>query len=114
VGLKQGALVRYGSHVGHSFSSDSLAIAQTDRLEDTLWSALRAIEESIELRKRMMARAESRHLKAVLAGLKRDTEELEQRGDALRTLLLGPARPEGQLKTSRRRRSRKQHGKKTR
>jgi two-component system chemotaxis response regulator CheB len=37
--LKEGALVRYRCHVGHSYSSNSLAVAQDVRLEDTLWSA---------------------------------------------------------------------------
>jgi hypothetical protein len=61
-----------------------------------------------------MARAEARNLKTVLPGLRQDTEELEHRADALRTLLLEPALPQDERKPPRRTRSRKRHGKKTR
>jgi two-component system chemotaxis response regulator CheB len=90
--LKDGALVRYRCHVGHGYSGDSLALAQNEKVEDALWSALRAIEESIELRRRMVARAESRNLKTILPGLKRDIADFEQRAEALRSILLEPAR----------------------
>src|SRR5688572_5924505 len=43
--LKEKALVRYRCHVGHGFSSESLRDGMDEKLEDTLWSALRAIEE---------------------------------------------------------------------
>jgi two-component system chemotaxis response regulator CheB len=88
--FKEGALVRYRCHVGHGFSEDSLANDQAERLEDILWSALRAIEESIELRKRMADRAEIRNLTAMLPGLRRDIDDAERRADALRALLLEP------------------------
>jgi two-component system chemotaxis response regulator CheB len=111
--LTQGGLVRYRCHVGHSFSAGSLVVAQDEKLEDTLWSALRALEESIELRKRLMARAESRNLTALLPGLRRDADDLEHRADVLRTLLLQPALPDRQRNAPRRKQPRK-HGKKTR
>jgi len=108
--LKEGSLVRYRCHVGHGYAEDSLAVAQNGKLEDTLWSALRAIEESIELKKRMLARAESRNLKAMVPGLNRDIADLERRAEALRTILLEPAR----VRTPRRRprRRQKRYGKK--
>jgi hypothetical protein len=56
----------------------------------TEWSALRAIEESIELRTRMADRAEIRTLTAMLPGLRRDIDDAERRADALRALLLEP------------------------
>ena len=90
--FKNGDLVRYRCHVGHGFTEQSLAVQQNGRVEDALWTALRAIEESIELRKRMAARAKTRNLTAVVPTLTRDIAEYESRADALRDLLL---RPEG-------------------
>jgi two-component system chemotaxis response regulator CheB len=106
---KEGSLVRYRCHVGHSYAEDTLAVAQNETLEDTLWSALRAIEESIELRKRMVARAELRNLQAILPSLNRDIADLEARGEQLRAVLLEPVR----VRAPRRRRTRRTgHGKK--
>jgi two-component system chemotaxis response regulator CheB len=109
--LKNGSVVRYRCHVGHGYSADSLTVAQTEKLEDTLWSALRAIEESLELRKRMVARAESKNLKTILPGLTRDITDFERRADALRAILLAPKRARAPRRPSRLRR--KQYGKKT-
>ena len=111
--LKEGSLVRYRCHVGHSFSADSLANAQNEKLEETLWSALRAIEETIELKRRIVARAESRNLSAILPNLKRDIFEFEHRADTLRNLLLERPRPTRKRASPRGRRQKK-HGQETR
>ncbi|HUP41261.1 MAG TPA: hypothetical protein VM115_14150 [Vicinamibacterales bacterium] len=60
-----------------------------EKLEDTLWSALRAIEENIELRTRMKTRATDRRLGAFTATLDQDIAHLKHRAAALRALLLG-------------------------
>jgi two-component system chemotaxis response regulator CheB len=86
--MKEGKLVRYRCHVGHGFSDESLAAAQENKLEETLWSALRAIEESIALRRRLLDRGRAGHLAAVAPGVTRDISDLEQRATALRELLL--------------------------
>jgi two-component system chemotaxis response regulator CheB len=89
--MKAGKLVRYRCHVGHGFSGESLAAAQENKLEETLWSALRAIEESIALRRRLLERGRAGTLAAVAPGVTRDIGDLEQRATALRELLLsGP------------------------
>ena len=87
--LKEKGLVRYRCHVGHGFTSESLRDSMDEKLEDTLWSALRAIEENIELRTRMKMRATDRRLSAFSATLSQDIADLEQRAAALRQLLLG-------------------------
>lgn len=102
--FKEGALVRYRCHVGHGFAEESLAVHQNGKIEDTLWSALRAIEESVELRKRMVARARTRNLTAVIPSLERDITEYQSRADALRDLLLHSG---GNGKGQARRRTRK-------
>ena len=89
--LKEGKFVRYRCHVGHGFSGESLAAAQENKLEETLWSALRAIEESIALRRRLLERGRTSHLATITHGVTRDIGDLEQRATALRELLLSGA-----------------------
>jgi hypothetical protein len=55
--------VRVPRHVGHGFTADSLGEGMEEKLEETLWSALRAIEEGIALRSRMRERAKAQHLR---------------------------------------------------
>ncbi len=54
--LREGELVRYRCRVGHAYGADSLLAAQSDGVEDALWSALRALEESESLARRLAAR----------------------------------------------------------
>ena len=51
--MKEGGLVRYRCHVGHGFTIDSLRDGMDGKIEEAMWSALRAIEEAIELRGRI-------------------------------------------------------------
>jgi two-component system chemotaxis response regulator CheB len=81
-------LVRYRCHVGHGFNSESLRDGMDEKLEETLWSALRAIEENIELRSRMLTRAKHRRLTAFIGTLEQEIAEMNQRAAALRRLLL--------------------------
>jgi len=104
--FRNGDLIRYRCHVGHGFTEESLALNQNDTVEDALWSALRAIEESIELRKRMTDRARMRNLTAVIPSPERDITEYKSRADALRALVL---RPGGNGKKNGRRPARQRH-----
>jgi len=88
--IKEKDLVRYRCHVGHGFNSESLRDGMDEKLEETLWSALRAIEENIELRSRMLTRAKDRRLTAFTRALDREIAEMKQRAAALRRLLLDP------------------------
>ncbi|HEV2736119.1 MAG TPA: chemotaxis protein CheB [Longimicrobiaceae bacterium] len=49
VSLKEGGVPRFRCHTGHAYSLDSLLSAVTTSMEDTLWGAVRAIEEGILL-----------------------------------------------------------------
>lgn len=90
--LKEGKLLRYRCHVGHGFSADSLQATQENKLEETLWSALRAIEGSIALRRRLLDRGGAGHLAAVTPGVTRDIGDLEEHAASLRELLLSAPR----------------------
>ena len=53
-------MARFRCRVGHAYSSDSLLAAQAQGLEDALWIALRALEESAALAGRLHERAHQR------------------------------------------------------
>jgi two-component system, chemotaxis family, protein-glutamate methylesterase/glutaminase len=47
--VEQGGISRFRCHTGHAFSLDSLLASVTEKAEETLWSALRAVEETVIL-----------------------------------------------------------------
>lgn len=47
--LKDGKLMRFRCHTGHAFSADSLLTTVTENIEDSLYSAIRGVEEGIML-----------------------------------------------------------------
>lgn len=80
-------------HVGHTFSLDSLAIEQAEEVERALWAAVRALEESAAITRRVRATAPH--------DLRRRFDETEraraQQADVIRRILLngrGAARAE--------------------
>ncbi len=107
--LKEHGLVRYRCHVGHGFTAESLLTGNDDKLEETLWSALRAIEELIELRNRMLERAKGQHLDMLSSSLEREIAELQERATTLRRLLL--TKPAA-METRKRSRKQKVNGRK--
>jgi two-component system chemotaxis response regulator CheB len=51
--LKDGKRSRFRCHTGHAFSPDTLLTTVTETIEDSLWSAIRGIEESVMLLNQM-------------------------------------------------------------
>ena len=49
--LKDGKLVRFRCHTGHAFSADSLLTTLTENVEDSIWNAVRVMEENMMLLK---------------------------------------------------------------
>jgi two-component system chemotaxis response regulator CheB len=47
--LKDGGRVRFRCHTGHAFSADSLLSSLTENIEESLWSAIRGVDESVML-----------------------------------------------------------------
>jgi two-component system, chemotaxis family, protein-glutamate methylesterase/glutaminase len=51
--LKEGAHERFRCHTGHAFSPDSLLAELTEGVEESLWTTIRYIEESVMLLRHM-------------------------------------------------------------
>jgi two-component system chemotaxis response regulator CheB len=49
VSIQEGGLIRYRCHTGHGFTSGSLMAGVTHSIEESLWNALRSLEELIML-----------------------------------------------------------------
>ena len=55
--IPEGDLIRFRCRVGHAYSPESLFASQSEGLEEALWAALRALEESAALAERLQARS---------------------------------------------------------
>ncbi len=51
--VQPGVFQHFRCHVGHAFSLESLVREQSEELERTLWAAVRALEESAALSRRL-------------------------------------------------------------
>lgn len=58
--MKQGNMVRYRCHVGHAYTHNELLLRQSEALEDTLWVALRMLEERKNLLDKMAVEESSK------------------------------------------------------
>jgi two-component system chemotaxis response regulator CheB len=81
--------LRFRCHVGHAYSAEALATGQSRRIEDSLWSALRALEEKAQLFRRMADkfRVDAAHVAA--DKYERDADQLQERVTTLRTFIMG-------------------------
>jgi|SRR5581483_67507 len=87
--VRNGALARFRCHVGHALSVESLMAGQDDGVEEALWTAVRALEEKAELRRRMAHRARLGKLPLVFRRYMEHAEEGERQSQIIRALLTG-------------------------
>ena len=80
-------LSRYRCHVGHNFTPKGLLANKTSEVEGALWTALRALEENAELRRRMCRRAQDSNLGALAQQYEQAAIEAENRARLIRVLL---------------------------
>jgi two-component system chemotaxis response regulator CheB len=82
-----GAVLRFRCRVGHAFSATSLAAQQSERIEEALWTALRALEERASLAHKMAERAARQSQLHSQTRFEQQKRELEERAEILRELL---------------------------
>jgi two-component system chemotaxis response regulator CheB len=83
-----GDVLRYRCRVGHAFGAESLLHAQSEDLDDALWTALRALHERADLARRVSKRVRARGTSVRrIAHYERIVEEAEGSGRVIRELL---------------------------
>ena len=79
--------LRFRCHVGHQLSADSLDSAQHDAVEGALWSAVRILEEQVEMKRRMGERAKGAGLAFVRKSFVTAAKNSHQQAQSIRNLL---------------------------
>jgi two-component system chemotaxis response regulator CheB len=81
---KEGSNFRFRCHTGHAYSLASLLADLSERAEESLWSAIRSIEETVLLMRRMAAYFSEHDQVAAAEELRKRAEEAERRGKSIR------------------------------
>ena len=82
--ITDGDLVRYRCHTGHAYSADSLLTTLTENVEDTLWSAIRGLEESIILLNNLGDHYAEKNQPKLAAMCFQKAQEVETRAEIVR------------------------------
>ncbi|WP_438031015.1 chemotaxis protein CheB [Sorangium sp. So ce233] len=90
-----GAILSFRCKVGHWYTPEGLENEQAEALEAALWVALRTIEDTAALARRMAARAEERNQLHVMAHFEERVRAAEERGALVRRALLGAGSGDG-------------------
>lgn len=86
--IKDGNLKRYRCHTGHAYTADTLLAAITEKTEQTLWNAMREMQETIMLLNHVGDHfAEHNHPHEAALYFQK-AKEAFQRSELVRTLLL--------------------------
>ncbi len=86
--LQNSKLLRYRCHVGHGYTAETLMAAQSEKLEDALWGALRALEETAGMRRRMADRARKGGWEIMARRYDEQAEFSEIRAGVVRSVLV--------------------------
>ena len=87
--VEEGRLLRFRCRTGHAFSPESLVAAQSGNLEEALWVAVRALEESAALVERLQARASERGHTLAAERFGMQAGDAHRRAQVIRTALAG-------------------------
>lgn len=89
---QHGDKISYECHTGHQFTDSSLTAETSSALEETLWSALRALQEGANLRRRMAKRSVEHGDSERAELFNQEAAEYEARAGTLRSIILRPLR----------------------
>lgn len=90
--LRDGNRLRFRCHTGHAFSSDSLLTTVTENIEDSLWDAIRSIEESIMLLNHMGEHFANLNETRLAALYYKKAHEAQDRADIVRQAVMNHER----------------------
>jgi len=86
--FKDGARTKFRCHTGHAYSIASLLAAISEGIEDSLWSAVRALEEGQLLMTRMAEHVKASHNSADAQELIDRANEARNQSEAIRKLVM--------------------------
>jgi two-component system, chemotaxis family, protein-glutamate methylesterase/glutaminase len=90
----EGRLITYRCHVGHGYTAEGLMAAQSRALEEALWTGLRALEETAEMRRRMARRSRAGRFDEIARRYEEDAALAEERANIIRGVLVADNQPD--------------------
>ncbi len=87
VSFREGQLIRYRCHTGHSYTASTLLADVTKSVEDTMWQAVRALEESIMLLEQAAGQLEEAGLTNAAGQYRARSAEASERAHRIRELI---------------------------
>jgi two-component system chemotaxis response regulator CheB len=99
--LRDGELIRYRCRVGHAFIASDMIDARSQQLEQTLWSTLNQLEESVLLSSKLASDAHARGYSRAAASFQEKADRARHRSELIRQALEseGSSRISEQLQT---------------
>jgi two-component system chemotaxis response regulator CheB len=85
--INDSSMERYRCHVGHAFSQEAMLAGPNNQLEETLWVALRTLEEKRILLQRMAETYSEKGFTTLSASYKNKAEEVTEHIDRLRDVM---------------------------
>jgi two-component system, chemotaxis family, protein-glutamate methylesterase/glutaminase len=86
--MEEGSLQRFRCHTGHAYTLDALLSVMDEKIEDTLWNAVRAIEERVMLTRHAAGHARQQGGDEAGAELLLRAEAAQRRADLIRHALM--------------------------
>jgi two-component system, chemotaxis family, protein-glutamate methylesterase/glutaminase len=87
--IETGKMVHYRCHIGHSYSENDLLIRQIETVENTLWIALRMLEERKLLLQKISRQNKERGLERLGQNYDRQASDIDHHISELKGLLFG-------------------------
>jgi two-component system, chemotaxis family, protein-glutamate methylesterase/glutaminase len=91
VKIEEGSIVRYRCHTGHAYSLQTLLSEVNEKIDTTLWNALRVIEERILLLREMEQAARTLNDTATAEQCAEQADATERQTERVRELVLNDA-----------------------
>jgi two-component system chemotaxis response regulator CheB len=88
VQVQEDKIQRFRCHTGHAFSMESLLTAITESIEETLWDAVRVLEERIFLLRHMAQHAWEQQDETLFEQFEQKAQAAEQQAQILRAFTL--------------------------
>ena len=85
--IQDGKLTRYRCRVGHAYSFESMVAEQSDKVEEALWAALRALEENASLSRRIIDRAHQNGQERLARNFTEKLQQTEHHAEVIKRLL---------------------------